>query len=83
MRGIFNKGIHVTKNCKAVSLKDFRNNKEYFGTSCMNDCMNGKCKQFFIGVDGGRKSQMRWHKDSREHRRVTSESSSAAGDHLK
>ena len=86
--GIIRRGIHVVKNCKAVSSKDSRDNREYFGASC-NKKINGerlyewKVYAVFIGVDGGRKSQMRCHKDSREHRTVTLESSSAAGDHLK
>ena len=33
---IIHRGIHVTKNKKAVSLKDYRNNDEYFGVSCNN-----------------------------------------------
>ena len=88
VRGIIRRGIHVVKNCKAVSSKDSRDNREYFGTSC-NNKINGEwlyewqVYADFIGVDGGRKSQMRCHKDSREHRRVNSESSSASGDRLK
>ena len=31
---IIRRGIHVVKNCKAVSLKDFRNNGEQFRASC-------------------------------------------------
>ena len=36
MRGIFDRDIHVVKNCKAVSLKDFWNNRENFEVSCNN-----------------------------------------------
>ena len=31
---IIRRGIRVTKNSKAVSSKDYRNNDEYFGVSC-------------------------------------------------
>ena len=31
------RGIQVTKNSKAVSSKDYRNNDEYFGVSCNNN----------------------------------------------
>ena len=33
---IIHRGIQVTKNSKAVSSKDYRNNNEYFGVSCNN-----------------------------------------------
>ena len=33
---IIHRGIQVTKNNKAVSLKDYRNNDECFGVSCNN-----------------------------------------------
>ena len=33
---IIRRGIQVTKNSKAVSSKDYRNNDEYFGVSCNN-----------------------------------------------
>ena len=33
---IIRRGIQVTKYSKALSSKDSRNNKEYFGTSCNN-----------------------------------------------
>ena len=33
---IIRRGIQVKKNSKAVSLKDYRNNDEYFGVSCNN-----------------------------------------------
>ena len=33
---IIRTGIHVTKNSKAVSSKDYRNNDEYFEVSCNN-----------------------------------------------
>ena len=31
---IIRRGIQVTKNSKAVSSKDYRNNDEFFGVSC-------------------------------------------------
>ena len=31
---IIHRGIQVTKNSKAVSSKDYRNNDEFFGVSC-------------------------------------------------
>ena len=86
MRGIIRKGMHVAKNCKAVGTK--------YGTiervlrylvitrSTGNHCMNGKCTWLSIGFIDGRELQKRWHKVSGEHRRVLSESSVAAGDHL-
>ena len=33
---IIHRGIQVTKNSKAVSSKDYRNNNEYFWVSCNN-----------------------------------------------
>ena len=33
---IIRRGIQVTKNSKAVSLKDSRNNRENYGVSCSN-----------------------------------------------
>ena len=33
---IIHRGIQVTKNSKAVSSKDSRNNRENFGVSCNN-----------------------------------------------
>ena len=33
---IIRRGIQVTKNSKAVSSRDYRNNDEYFGVSCNN-----------------------------------------------
>ena len=33
---IIRRGIQVTKNSKAVSLKDYRSNDEYFEVSCSN-----------------------------------------------
>ena len=41
VRGFIRRGIHVVKNCKAVSSKDSRDNREYFGTSC-NNKINGE-----------------------------------------
>ena len=38
---IIRRGIQVTKYSKALSSKDSRNNKEYFGTSC-NNKINGE-----------------------------------------
>ena len=38
---IIRRGIQVTRNSKAVSLKDSRNNRENFGVSC-NNKINGK-----------------------------------------
>ena len=33
---IIRRGIQVTKNRKAISSRDYRNNDEYFGVSCNN-----------------------------------------------
>ena len=38
---IIRRGIQVTKNSKAVSSKDSRNNRENFGVSC-NNKINGE-----------------------------------------
>ena len=33
---IIHRGIQVTRNGKAVSSKDYRNNDKYYGVSCNN-----------------------------------------------
>ena len=52
---IIRRGIQVTRNSKAVSSKDPRNNRENFGVSCNNKitgehCMNGEDTWLSIGV---------------------------------
>ena len=81
------RGIHVAKNGKAVDKKYFRNSRENFRVPC-NNKINGEWLyewQVYVVIHRGfideRELQKRWHKVSREHRRVSSESSVAAGDH--
>ena len=85
---IFRRGIQVTKNNKAVSSKDSRNNRANFGVSC-NNKINWETLyewQVYVfihrdlSVVGNCKSN--GHKVSKEYRRVTSKSSGAAVDHL-
>ena len=52
---IIRRGIQVTKNSKAVSSKDSRNNRENYGVSCSNKinrehCMNSEYTWLSIGV---------------------------------
>ena len=73
MRGIIREGIHVIKNCKAVSSKDSRNNGKKFRTSCNHkinrmECKNGRCYAVInkdITVVGT--LQRRWVQVSREN----------------
>ena len=41
VRGFIRRGIHVVKNCKAISTKYAQNNRENFGVSC-NNKVNGE-----------------------------------------
>ena len=84
---IIRRGIQVTKNSKAVSSKDSRNNRDNFGVSC-NNKINWETLYAWrvyvvihrsLSMEGNCKSN--GHKVSRENRRVSSKSSGAAGGH--
>ena len=84
---IIRRGIQVTRNSKAVSSKDSRNNRENFGVSC-NNKINGETLYEWrvyvvihrgLSMEGNCKSDE--HKFSGYQRRVSSGSSRAADDH--
>ena len=84
---IIRRGIQVTKNSKAVSSKDSRNNRENFGVSC-NNKINWEALYEWrvyvvihrgLSMEGNCKSDE--HKSSSYQQRVSSGSSRAADDH--
>ena len=84
---IIRRGIRVTKNRKAVSSKDSRNNRENFGVSCNNKINWETLYEWRVYVvihrslstKGNCKSDE--HKSSRNQQSVSSGSSRAADDH--
>ena len=85
---IIRRGIQVTKNSKAVSSKDSQNNRENFGVSCNNKINWETLYEWRVYVVIHRSLSMKGNYKSngdkvlREHRRVSSESSGVAVDHL-
>ena len=84
---IIRRGIQVTKNSKAVSSKDSRNNRENFGVSCNNKINWETLYEWRVYVVIHRSLSMKGNCKSDEHkfsgyqRRVSSGSSRAADDH--
>ena len=84
---IIHRGIQVTKNSKAVSSKDSRNNRENFGVSCNNKINWETLYEWRVYVVIHRSLSMKGNCKSDEHkfsgyqRRVSSGSSRAADDH--
>ena len=84
---IIRRGIQVTKNGKAVSSKDSRNNRENFGVSCNNKINWETLYEWRVYVVIHRSLSMKGNCKSDEHkfsgyqRRVSSGSSRAADDH--
>ena len=84
---IIRRGIQVTKNSKAVSSKDSRNNRENFGVSCNNKINWETLSEGRVYVVIHRSLSMKGNCKSNEHkfsdyqRRVSSGSSCAADDH--
>ena len=84
---IIRRGIQVTKNSKAVSSKDSRNNRENFGVSCNNKINWETLYEWRVYVVIHRSLSMEGNCKSDEHkfsgyqRRVSSGSSRAADDH--
>ena len=84
---IIRRGIQVTKNSKAVSSKDSRNNRENFGVSCNNKINWETLYEWRVYVVIHRSLSMKGNCKSDEHkfsgyqRRVSSRSSCAADDH--
>ena len=84
---IIRRGIQVTKNSKAVSSKDSRNNRENFGVSCNNKINWETLYEWRVYVVIHRSLSMKENCKSDEHkfsgyqRRVSSGSSRAADDH--
>ena len=84
---IIRRGIQVTKNSKAVSSKDSRNNRENFGVSCNNKINWETLYEWRVYVVIHRSLSMKENCKSNEHkfsgyqRRVSSGSSRAADDH--
>ena len=84
---IIRRGIQVTKNSKAVSSKDSRNNRENFGVSCNNKINWETLYEWRVYVVIHRSLSMKGNCKSDEHkfsgyqRRVSLGSSRAADDH--
>ena len=84
---IIRRGIQVTKNSKAVSSKDSRNNRENFGVSCNNKINWETLYEWRVYAVIHRSLSMKGNCKSDEHkfsgyqRRVSSGSSRAADDH--
>ena len=84
---IIRRGIQVTKNNKAVSSKDSRNNRENFGVPCNNKINWETLYEWRVYVVIHRSLSMKGNCKSDEHkfsgyqRRVSSGSSRAADDH--
>ena len=84
---IIRRGIQVTKNSKAVSSKDSRNNRENFGVSCNNKINWETLYEWRVYVVIHRSLSIKGNCKSDEHkfsgyqRRVSSGSSRAADDH--
>ena len=75
----------MAKNCNAVGTKYSRNNERIsryliITRSTGNDCMNGKCTWLPIEVYRWMGIAKAMAQVLREHHRVSSESSGAAGD---
>ncbi len=85
---IIRRGIQVTKNSKAVSSKDSRDNRENFGVSCNNKINWETLYEWRVYVVIHRSLLMKGngksdeHKVSKEYRGVTLKSSGAVGDNL-
>ena len=86
---IIRRGIQVTRNSKAVSSKDSRNNRENFGVSC-NNKINGETLYEWrvyvvihrsLSMEGNCKSD--GHKGLGKYRKVSSGSSDEPNHHLK
>ena len=84
-RVIIRRGIQVAKNCRAGGTKYSQNNGEQFGASCNNKINGIECRQVYAVIHTDlsvvRNSKSDGHIVSRAHRRVSSESSGAAGGH--
>ena len=84
---IIRRGIQVTKNNKAVSSRDYRNNDEYFGVSCNIKIIWETLYEWRVYVVIHRSLSMKGNCKSDEHKfsgyqqRVSSGSSRAADDH--
>ena len=84
---IIRRGIQVTKNSKAVSSKDSRNNRDNIGVSCNNKINWETLYEWRVYVVIHRSLSMKGNCKSDEHkfsgyqRRVSSGSSRAADDH--
>ena len=84
---IIRRGIQVTRNSKAVSSKDSRNNRENFEVPCNNKINWETLYEWRVYVVVHRSLSMKGNCKSNEHkfsgyqRRVSSGSSRAADDH--